>query len=145
MIAFADASALVKRYVPESGARDLEQFSALFVSGLTRVEVASAVARGRREAVLSEEQSATLLAVVDADFEDASEGRGVLASIPVREPILQMAADLLGRHSLRAGDAVQLASALAAREVDSRCETFVCFDKRLRSAAARERFQLVPA
>ena len=79
------------------------------------------------------------------DFASADSGAGPLAPLPVNARIIKQASRLLQRHALRASDAVQLASALAARGADPRCETFVCFDARLRAAAASERFRLVPA
>jgi hypothetical protein len=44
---------------------------------------------------------------------------------------------------VRAYDAVQLASALAARAANPGCREFACFDEGLRAAAAREGFALV--
>jgi predicted nucleic acid-binding protein len=48
------------------------------------------------------------------------------------------------RHALRAYDAVQLASALAVRELDPRCSHFACFDTELRRAASRAGLVLLP-
>jgi hypothetical protein len=39
---------------------------------------------------------------------------------------------------------LQLASALAVREVDPRCDQFACFDAELRRAASRAGFVLLP-
>lgn len=47
---------------------------------------------------------------------------------------------LVAVHALRAGDAIQLACALAARVADSAVDTFACFDDELARAAAVERF-----
>lgn len=54
------------------------------------------------------------------------------------------AAELSGIHGLRAYDAVQLASALATREVDERCATFAAFDRDLTLAATSEGFEAFP-
>ena len=58
--------------------------------------------------------------------------------------MLDAAAALTATHGLRAYDAVQLASAITARKVEPRCDAFAAFDDRLREAAAREGFSLLP-
>jgi hypothetical protein len=57
--------------------------------------------------------------------------------------LLAAAASLLPRHGLRAYDAVQLASAFAAREADPLCSVFACFDRALNEAAEANGFGLV--
>jgi uncharacterized protein len=57
---------------------------------------------------------------------------------------LDDAARLVATHGIRADDAVQLASAMAAREADPDCTAVACFDQRLRRAAASEAFSLIP-
>jgi predicted nucleic acid-binding protein len=57
----------------------------------------------------------------------------------------ERAGRLLGLHPLRAGDALQLAAALAWCEDDPSDETFVALDQRLRDAARREGFAISPA
>jgi hypothetical protein len=52
---------------------------------------------------------------------------------------------LLAAHPLRAGDALQLAAALAWCDDTPAGETFVCLDGRLRDAARAEGFDLLPA
>jgi predicted nucleic acid-binding protein len=49
------------------------------------------------------------------------------------------------RHRLRGADAVQLASALVAREADPDVNTMAVFDRRLRTAASTEGLALLPA
>jgi hypothetical protein len=58
--------------------------------------------------------------------------------------VLIAAAREVAHHALRAYDAVQLASALAVREIDPRCTHFACFDVDLRRAASRAGFVLSP-
>jgi len=52
--------------------------------------------------------------------------------------------DLLTRHVLGAGDALQLASALALRPGEETAAEFVCWDDRLRTAASAEGFVVLP-
>jgi len=63
--------------------------------------------------------------------------------VPVTDGVLGSAARALTRHALRAYDAVQLASALAAREADPELIRFACFDRSLSAAAAAEGFQII--
>ncbi|MEO8092931.1 MAG: hypothetical protein ABI726_09525 [bacterium] len=60
------------------------------------------------------------------------------------EAIRAAAERLLAVHPLRAADALQLAAANAWRGGFGRRPPFVCFDQRLRDAAAREGFEVLP-
>jgi hypothetical protein len=51
---------------------------------------------------------------------------------------------LLGVHALRAADACQLAAALLWSQGETRGHAFVSFGQRLRDAAAREGFSILP-
>lgn len=64
-------------------------------------------------------------------------------TVPTSGRILTRAADLSRIQDLRSLDAIQLASATLAREVDPACNRFACFDKPLGEAAQRLGFQLI--
>lgn len=64
--------------------------------------------------------------------------------LEVSDEVLEEAARSVARHPLRAFDAVQLASALAARAVDPSLTAFACFDATLANAARAEGFALRP-
>ncbi|MCX6599391.1 MAG: PIN domain-containing protein, partial [Acidobacteria bacterium] len=51
---------------------------------------------------------------------------------------------LLSVHALRAADALQLAAAITAAQGEPQRLPFVCLDDRLRLAAAREGFRVLP-
>jgi hypothetical protein len=51
---------------------------------------------------------------------------------------------LLSTHALRTADGLQLAAALAWCEEEPSADTFVGLDRRLREAARREGFALLP-
>jgi hypothetical protein len=53
-------------------------------------------------------------------------------------------ADVLAAHPLRAADALQLAAALVWTGEAAAGEAFVCLDERLRDAARREGFEVLP-
>jgi predicted nucleic acid-binding protein len=114
---YLDTSALVKHYVTEAGSAWLE--SVVFqpddvltlTSRVTMVEVWSALARRRREVSISPQHHSEAL---DAFREDCLiRYRFVEFDLPV----IESAGQLLERYPLRAYDAVQLASALAASRV----------------------------
>lgn len=66
-------------------------------------------------------------------------------TIAPTDDVRRRAARLLAVHPLRAADALQLAAALVWVEEQPHGERFVSLDGRLRDAAAREGFTLVPA
>ena len=85
-----------------------------------------------------------LTAEFEADYFGGAgeEPRFVVMGVP--PGTLDAAARLVATHGIRAYVAVQLASALAARDADAACATVACFDQRLRRAAAAESFSLIP-
>lgn len=135
---FWDASAVVPLVVPERRAdlllERLRADRGMVVWWGTRVECTSAIRRRERAGI---------------DIGDAPRLLGQLATESVEmqpsEQIRVTAERLLAVHPLRAADALQLAAAIAWRRDLTRSAGFVCFDERLRDAAAREGFDLLPA
>ena len=80
-----------------------------------------------------------------ADYAGTADSAARFLAVKVSDGILERAAELSGIHGLRAYDAVQLASALAVREIDERCTKFAAFDRDLTLAAASEGFEAFPA
>jgi hypothetical protein len=69
--AFADTSAIVKRYVPERYHEEVERLSPPLVLGpVTRVEVASALWRKHRLGEIASNDAALLMAAFEADSEE---------------------------------------------------------------------------
>ncbi len=64
-------------------------------------------------------------------------------TVPPTEEVRRRAGRLLSVHSLRAGDALQLGAALVFAE-DEQGVGFVCLDDRLRDAASKEGFWILP-
>jgi hypothetical protein len=109
------------------------------VSAIARVEVPSALWRAVRRGTWAADDVLLLDAAFAWDWEEG--GRfGVIAPVPA---ILEQAARLVAVHPLRAADAIQLASALAAARAEP--IGFACFDRRVRDAAASEGLTLIPA
>ena len=61
------------------------------------------------------------------------------------ELVRSRALRLLNTHPLRAADAMQLAAALVASDERPESLPFVCLDDRLRDAARKEGFKVLPA
>lgn len=139
---YLDSSAVVKRYVAETGSdwvRALCQdaHNALFLAELTLAEVSSAFARrGRRGEITAEDRRTYLdLFIYDCAYR--------YHLIPVERSTIERAVDLAQQHYLRGYDAVQLACALAANDhllaAGLPALTFVSADDELVAAATAQR------
>lgn len=135
---YCDASALVKRYVREKGSvkvRRLLSSGTAATSRYSAIEIASALARRTRDGALSESERDRALAALEEDMT-------AFLVVELTGDIVVRAQALLRRHSLRAGDAVQLASCLHLRDQLGDAVDLVAFDDRLLAAARREKVRL---
>jgi predicted nucleic acid-binding protein len=137
---FWDSSAIVSLVIEEARTTVLrgmrEEDPEQTVWCLTEVEIASALARREREG-LGEKP----LEAARVDIAKLVDGwRPVTALEPTRARALR----LVRTHALCAADALQLAAALVASEERPESLPFVCLDDRLRDAARREGFTVVP-
>jgi uncharacterized protein len=109
---FVDSSALVKRYVPETGSAWIRALSALqesnllFITRITWVEVLSALARREREGTLTPSDRALIIQRFRFDLNNQYQ------IIEFDAKLAETAGQLVGQYPLRAYDAVQLASVL---------------------------------
>lgn len=135
MIAYFDASALVKRYVrePRSGETiDLSTRAEVVATSLvSRAEVAAAFARAVRSSILSDDEARKAQRRFAADWPD-------VARLPVTEALVARAEALAWAHALRGYDAVQLASALMWQESVGTDVVVATFDTQLWKAAREE-------
>lgn len=138
---FADSSA-VKLYADERGAQVVRSAPLLVISQLARVEVSAAFWKKQRVAELSPAFAAALVAEFEADDFGTEEHPPRFAIVAATDAIFENATRLVGVHGLRAHDAVQLASALAARTAAATNLAFLAFDVALWGAAAAEGFEL---
>jgi predicted nucleic acid-binding protein len=148
VIYYLDTSALIKRYLNETGSswiRGLAQATAghlLITSRLTAVEICSAFARRLREGTVTKDDYADHLAVFDEDC------NSLYHLVELSTDTLDLARDLLARHPLRTLDALQLASALLANRVFVNLNlpslTFVSADDRLSETAQQENLPTDP-
>jgi hypothetical protein len=103
----------------------------------TRIECASAIARYARAERLASTAIAAARRRLVSLLEEWTE-------IEPDEVLRTTAERVASVHSLRAADAVQLAAALVACDGTPANLSFVCLDTRLREAAMREGFVVVP-
>lgn len=109
---FLDSSALVKRYVPETGSAwiqtiaDAATGNLLIISRITWVEVLSALARRLREGSLSATDVDLIIQQFRYDLNNHYQ------IVELDRTVTENAGQLVNQYPLRAYDAVQLASVL---------------------------------
>jgi uncharacterized protein len=138
---FWDSSAIVPLLVPEATSRRVTAVlgpgARMAVWWASPLECLSALHRRHREGLLPAESLQVALTRLRGLVEDAD-------VVAPTDAVLDRAARLVGAHPLRAGDALQLAAALLWCDEHPRGHSFVCLDDRLRGAAQREGFALLP-
>jgi predicted nucleic acid-binding protein len=140
-VRFWDTSAIVPLLVSEAKSATARQLAGedpgIIVWWATRAECVAALARRRREGALTssgERLARSILTLLAAEWSEVLPGDGVR----------ERAERLLSTHALRTADAFQLAAALLWSRGDTHGLEFVSLDLRLREAALREGFQLLP-
>ena len=136
---FVDSSALVKRYVPETGSAWIRALSAqetgnsLFIARITWVEVRSAISRRQREGSLTSADATLIIQRFRSDLNNQYQ------VIDLDSTLAETAGQLVGQYPLRAYDAVQLASVLriqpAFATTQSTSLIFLTADNRLSAIA----------
>jgi predicted nucleic acid-binding protein len=139
---FLDSSAVVKRYIRETGTAWIVSISAptagneLFIASVTGVEVVSAVARRRK----GEGTGASTAAAALAQFRHDLAHQYQL--VEITDTVVARAMALADDHALRAYDAVQLAAVLETISLRSGLPlpalAFVSADQDLNAAAQAE-------
>ena len=113
-----------------------ERDSVLLVWSLTEVEIGAALARRAREGFEAE--------ALERARRELSKLVDRWGEISALQPVHARAIRLVNTHTLRAADALQLAAALVASDERPESLPFVCLDDRLRDAARREGFPVLP-
>jgi predicted nucleic acid-binding protein len=141
-VCFVDTSAIVKRYVAETGSdwvrQTLDQAvgTDVFIASITAVEFVSAVTRRTRS------QSLHLADAAGAIQSFQAQTASQYMVIAVSDDVLQRAIRLAEKHGLRAYDAVQLAAATGLNELRKSLGdtpvTLISADADLNTAAAIE-------
>lgn len=134
MIAYLDASALVKRYVIEAGSAEvtslIAQAHAIGTAVISRAEVAAALAKAARVGLVTREAAMTALGAFNTDLQH-------LMRLQLTEPLAARAGALAWEQGLRGYDAVHLATALFWQETLDEPVTVATYNRELwRSAQA---------
>ncbi len=136
---FWDSSAILPLLVEEpttSGLIDeLRIDDELIVWWASRVECVSAIARLERKGALTADETAI---AIDRLTALATAWQEVVPGHRLRD----IAVRLLRVHPLRAADALQLAAAITAAELEPSTLEFLTLDQRLATAATREGFRV---
>lgn len=138
---FWDSSAIIPLCIDEPQTKVVRQIAmkdgAIAVWWGSLIECCSAFARVGREGFLKPEEEDDvrhLLAILSDTWTE----------IEPCEDIRDIAARLLMLHPLRAADALQLSAALVWAGKKPKGHYFVCLDSKLRDAARKEGFALLP-
>ena len=139
---YLDSSALVKRYVAETGTEwiarlcAVEAANTLYTVRMTGAEIAAALFRKVREGTLAASDAQAAVTRFKDDF------RRRYQIVEITDELVETAMDLVERHALRGYDAVQLAAVLelqgARLSLSLSPIHFVCADNRLNEAAEEE-------
>ena len=134
MTVYVDASALVKRYVAESGSKDVitltDAATAVATAVVSRAEVAAAFARAVRVRILDDGGGRLAQRRFSREWPH-------LVKVPITEALVARAETLAWEQGLRGYDAVQLASALTWQDALGQEIVLATFDNQLWEAAPR--------
>ncbi len=139
---FWDTSAIIPLCIEEQETRSIQDIAKkdamIVVWWGSIVECYSAFGRLRRVGILTPQEEIQVLAVL-------SQLKGVWTEIEPSDEIRDITRRLFQNYPLRAADSLQLAAAIVWAEKTPRGHEFVCLDSRLRDAAQREGFIILPA
>lgn len=125
---------MLKWYSDEQHSAEIRAITGpCLVAEIAQVEVAAAMWRKQRLGQIPSGDARILCTAFAADVSAA----GRFAVVAATSSVIGHAAELVARHPLRAYDAMQLATALAARSAGV-IAAFACFDSQLNRAAAAE-------
>jgi uncharacterized protein len=141
-IYFLDSSALVKRYVSETGSSwviqrlDPGSQHDVFIAAIASVEIIAAISRRARSGSLTAQNATQICRQIKADLQTEFE------IIQITDRVISSAMTLAENYQLRGYDAVQLAAAVAVNQLwiasNLTSVIFVSADNELNAAAALE-------
>jgi predicted nucleic acid-binding protein len=141
MMLYLDASALVKRYVAETGTQEVNhlfaQAAAIGTSLITYAEVAAAFGKAARVSLLPRDGALAALQVFRTQWTS-------LVRLSVTDGVVSRAGALAWEHNLRGYDAVHLASALSWKQTTGESVTLAAFDRQLWQAAKTAGLEIWP-
>ena len=137
---YLDTSALIKRYIQESGTESIlklfENNHEILTSKIAYAEVYSALTRRMRERDLPKARYFEVCRLFEREWP-------AYIIIELNNDILHLTRDLIKKYPLRGFDAIHLASAKFIKKSLKTPMTFGCADHRLLQCAKKERFDLL--
>ncbi len=134
---FFDTSALIKRYISESGSNKVDELfnitDQIFVSSVTKIEANSTLKRLQSEKAISNETYRTLRTEIGYDFLH-------FTVVPLSNTIEEIALELIDKYQLKTLDSIQLASLLFLKES---VYQFIVSDIKLKKTAISENIQVI--
>jgi len=138
---FLDSSTFLKLFVQEAGTdaiirlMEATEDNRKLISAGTLLEVYAVLKRRERAGAISREDSEAARAILRVEA-------ARMVQQPLNPAVLEAARQLLDRHELRSGDALQLGAAVVAREMFQGLEiTYVSASPHLLEVARAEHFQ----
>lgn len=142
MAYYFDSSALVKRYIEETGSAWIDQLcrsypaSHFYTVRITGAEIVAAIFVRMRTGSIAVPEAQTAVHQFKTDF------RQHYQIIEVTQDLIELAMSLAERHTIRGYDSVQLAAALSLQRIRTSLNlsalTFVSADNRLNGIAETE-------
>jgi predicted nucleic acid-binding protein len=136
MILFFDTSALIKRYITETGSKKVDELldaaESIVISPVTKIETFSTINRLLMEKVISEKNYELLKSNIDYDFKD-------FEALSLSKKLQERAIELVEKHRLKTLDSIQLAACLHRRKIWS----FIVSDLKLKRAAQAEGLEVI--
>lgn len=137
MIFFFDTSALIKRYISETGSNKVDELfeiaENIIVSPVTKIEAHSTLKRLLATNLISKADYETVKSNIDYDFR-------YFTVLSLNEEIEKEAINLIETYQLKTLDSIQLASVLY-RKTDIR--SFIVSDVKLKNAAEAENIEVI--
>ena len=141
MILYLDASAIVKRYIAESGSEEVqtavELAEAVGTTVVSRAEVVAALSKAVRMRVILRAEGEQAVRSFKKNWHD-------LVRTRITERLVKHASELGWSHGLRGYGSLQLASAAAWQQAVGHSVTFATFDLRLWQAAETVGLRVFP-
>ena len=138
---YLDTSALIKRYISETGTEDVRAWiraaEAISLSIMTRAETAAGLTRLQSRGILTQENYMTALEQFRLDWE-------WYQRLPINEELIARADFLACQHGLRGYDAVHLAAALVWQEALTLPVTLATYDQELADAGKKSGLKVLP-
>jgi len=137
---YFDSSALVKRYVEETGTNFVKSILSgsgeIATSKLTYPEILSALMRKHRAGEIAKKLLQDIVARFEKDWYH-------ILVLEFHNDLLQIVKSLIEKHPIKAADAIHLSSALWLKLSSKIDVTFVASDLNLLKAAQAEKLQII--